>query len=327
MAKTIKFNLICNDKPIRNIDNLQDNFVIDDIIEYYHNGLLQRWLKVRGYEEELLHVESIDTTLSDTDIIKQLVAIFDIEKSESKIDEGIYIWTFRKEREKQYTHFEEIEHSRDGVLNEYSKGYRELCACIFDNPDDAPLIKASIKDIVNSYMWLFELNHRDFFYQLLSKDHKLAILCLLMNEKARKYYLPIKTKDSNCLDVLDINLPTQEGKDKKAMFDVINDIIKELEKDKKNTLGGNIKRNDIISENYWTPICEKECKCLILSMKTDDKIRSISKMDVYGYKVPKGDSCIDIFCDENKFMLLDGLEYQTKSYSTANSRGLLYMKV
>ena len=52
MAKTIKFNLICNDKPIRNIDNLQDNFVIDDIIEYYHNGLLQRWLKVRGYEEE-----------------------------------------------------------------------------------------------------------------------------------------------------------------------------------------------------------------------------------------------------------------------------------
>lgn len=327
MAKTIKFNLICNDKPVRNINNLQDNFVIDDIIEYYHNGLLQRWLKVRGYEEELQSVESIDSALSDTDIIKKLVEIFDIEVSESKIDEDIYIWTFRKEREKQYTHFKEIEYNRDNVLNEYSKDYTELCACIFNNPDEAPIIKATINDIVNNYMWLFKFNHRDFFYRLLSQGHKLAILCLLMNEKARKYYLPIKTKDSNYLDVLDINLPTQKGKDKKAMFAAINDIITELEKDKNNTLGGNILRNDIISEDYWTPICEKECKCMILSMKTDDKIRSISQMDVYGYKIPKGDSCIDVFCDENKFMLLDGIEYQTKSHSMASTRGLIYMKV
>lgn len=327
MAKTIKFNLICNDKPIRNVDNLQDNFVIDDIIDYYHNGLLQRWLKVRGYDKELQRVESIDSALSDTDIIKKLIAIFNIEKNESKIDEDIYIWTFRKAHEKLCAHLKELEQSRDEFLNEYSKGYKEQCEKILKNPNNVSNVKGAINIIVNNYNWLFQLNHRDFFYQLLSKDHKLAILCLLMNEKARKYYLPIKTKDSNCQDVLDINLPTQEGKDKKAMFDAINDIIKELEKDKNNTLGGNIERNDKTSENYWTPLCKKECKCLILSMKADDKIRSMSKMDVYGYKVPKGDSCIDIFCDENKFMLLDGLEYQTKSYSTASSRGLLYMKV
>lgn len=327
MAKTIKFNLICNDKPVRNINNLQDNFVIDDIIEYYHNGLLQRWLKVRGYEEELQSVESIDSALSDTDIIKKLVEIFDIEVSESKIDEDIYIWTFRKEREKQYTHFEEIEHRRADVLNEYSKGYNEQCSKIFNESNNASEIKGAIKIIMNDYEWLFELNHRYFFYKLLSKGHKLAILCLLMNEKARKYYLPIKTKDSNYLDVLDINLPSQKGKDKKDMFNAINNIITELEKDKNNTLGGNILRNEIISEDYWTPICEKECKCMILSMKTDDKIRSISKMDVYGYKIPKGDSCIDVFCDENKFMLLDGIEYQTKSHSMASTRGLIYMKV
>lgn len=52
MAKTIKFNLICDNKPIRTIEDLQDNFSIEDILKYYENGLLLRWLHVRGYHEE-----------------------------------------------------------------------------------------------------------------------------------------------------------------------------------------------------------------------------------------------------------------------------------
>lgn len=46
MAKTIKFNLICDNKPIRTIDDLQNNFLIEDVMEYYDNGLLDRWLEV-----------------------------------------------------------------------------------------------------------------------------------------------------------------------------------------------------------------------------------------------------------------------------------------
>lgn len=53
MAKTIKFNLICDDKPVRTIEDLQNNFSIEDVLSYYNNKLLQRWLEVRGYTEEL----------------------------------------------------------------------------------------------------------------------------------------------------------------------------------------------------------------------------------------------------------------------------------
>ncbi len=53
MAKTIKFNLICDNTPVRTIEDLQNNFSIEDVLNYYRNGLLCRWLKVRGYEEEL----------------------------------------------------------------------------------------------------------------------------------------------------------------------------------------------------------------------------------------------------------------------------------
>ena len=52
MAKTIKFNLICDNTPVRTIEDLQNNFSIEDVLDYYRNGLLCRWLKVRGYEEK-----------------------------------------------------------------------------------------------------------------------------------------------------------------------------------------------------------------------------------------------------------------------------------
>lgn len=61
MAKTIKFNLICDNKPIRTIEDLRENFSIEDVLEYYNNGLLQRWLLVRGYDEYLREVKNINS--------------------------------------------------------------------------------------------------------------------------------------------------------------------------------------------------------------------------------------------------------------------------
>lgn len=46
MAKTIKFNLICDEKPVRTIEDLQNSFSIEDVLNYYNNQLLHRWLRV-----------------------------------------------------------------------------------------------------------------------------------------------------------------------------------------------------------------------------------------------------------------------------------------
>ena len=39
MAKTIKFNLICDGNPVRNLEDLQNNFSIEDVLNYYSNKL------------------------------------------------------------------------------------------------------------------------------------------------------------------------------------------------------------------------------------------------------------------------------------------------
>ena len=57
MAKTIKFNLMIDEQPVRDIKGLQENFCIDDILDLYQNRLLQKWLDVRGFDEYLKKVE------------------------------------------------------------------------------------------------------------------------------------------------------------------------------------------------------------------------------------------------------------------------------
>ena len=44
MAKTIKFNLICDGYPARTIEDLQDHFSVEDLLDYYEKGLLAKRL-------------------------------------------------------------------------------------------------------------------------------------------------------------------------------------------------------------------------------------------------------------------------------------------
>ena len=77
MAKTIKFNLICDGKPIRTLDDLRNNFSVEDVLSYFQNGLLKRWLNVKGFSEELKKVSAI-TSRDEIEIITALIQIFGI---------------------------------------------------------------------------------------------------------------------------------------------------------------------------------------------------------------------------------------------------------
>lgn len=44
MAKTIKFNLICDEYPALTIEDLQNHFSVEDLLDYYEKGLLAKRL-------------------------------------------------------------------------------------------------------------------------------------------------------------------------------------------------------------------------------------------------------------------------------------------
>lgn len=90
MARIRRFNLVVDNCQISNLEELQENFCIEDILEEYHSKRLQKWLSTRNYDEELSRVEAIKDK-KDFDIAKKLVKIFDILQDDKEIEDSLYI--------------------------------------------------------------------------------------------------------------------------------------------------------------------------------------------------------------------------------------------
>lgn len=305
MAKTIKFNLICDEKPVRTIEDLQNNFSIEDILNYYNNRLLHRWLSVRGYDLELEKVCAITST-SPMEIIKELIRIFDVSADEKKVEESIYMLKYLDERKELCAIYERENYKAKSIIDDYEAGYRQLVDGILENPNDVAVIKANIAEIVSNYAWILKLNHRNLFYILLAKS-ALAIMCLLMNEKSRNYYLPIVVTAEDGTTWID----TEKNADKKAMFGFICQMIKQA--DFATLLEGNLMTFAGMTDGYWKDLEPKGKRYMIISMENGDYVRSAGHSG--------GDlSSSDIL---NKFVIVDGVDYKSNS----NTHKLLYMEV
>lgn len=304
MHKTIKFNLICDEKPVRTIEDLQNNFSIEDVLAYYNNQLLHRWLRVRGYEEELKAVSAITST-EPMEIIKELIRIFNVTADEEKVEESVYMLKYLEESKKLCAIYEQEKYNAAHIIKDYETGYRQLVDGILENPNDAAIIKANIAEIVSSYSWILELDHRNLFYTLAEKS-ELTIMCLLMNDKSRKYYLPFDVDGNGSLDI-----DVDDNADKKAMFENICSLIQQS--DFANSLGSNLKIFSGDTDGYWKDLEPKGKHYMIISMGVGDYVR------------PAGQTGGDLSHKDvlNQFRIINGMDY--KSYSTI--RKLLYMEV
>lgn len=89
--------MILNVYPVRNLEGLQEYFSIKDMLKYFRNGLLLRWLEVRRYKKEYDAVEKIGAEESNKDIYKKLIQIFDMEIEEAYIEKSIKILEYLEE--------------------------------------------------------------------------------------------------------------------------------------------------------------------------------------------------------------------------------------
>lgn len=299
MAKTIKFNLICDGNPIRTLEDLQENFSIEDILEYYNSKLLHKWLSVRGYSDELNRVKEITETDSMI-IIKKLINIFNIEVEEKRINESVFILQHEANRKKMYDEFKDKSYKVDNVIMSYKKGYESLIESIIKNKSDISIIKTSINEIFERYTWIFVLDHRELFYKFL-EDAPIAIFAMLTNEKTRGFFINTESNDTLI----------KNDSDKDEMFNVICDLINERELTK--ILGDNLLSFCGQTDSYWKDIEPKNKKFMLLKINTDDYARSSGCMnEKLGYN--------DVL---EKFPILDGIDYMSKS----STQKLLYMEV
>lgn len=305
MAKTIKFNLICDDKPVRTIEDLQNNFSIEDVLAYYNNKLLHRWLDVRGYTDQLEKVNGI-TVEKPIEIIKALIKIFNVVCDDKNVEESVYMLEFLAGRQLRCTEYNKRNYEVSRIIEDYKIGYIQLVDEILENPTDVARIKANISEMTSNYAWILKLNHRNLFYVLRDRS-MLAIMCLLMNEESRKYYLPTEKKKEDGTTVMD----TAFSNDKATMFRNICSMI--TTPGFETGLGENLITFAGVTDGYWKDIEPKGKKYMIISMGSGDYVRSAG---LSGGDLGSEDTL-------NKFVIVDGIDYKSNSAT----RRLLYMEV
>jgi hypothetical protein len=149
---------------------------------------LLRWLEVRGYEYEKRKVSEIQSQ-TNVEVAKDLIRIFNIETDENEIEKSIYMLQFFEEQRELFDCYQENKNKLQQIIDDYHIGYNQLVEDLYDDQCEIARIKANIENMVTNYRWLIELNHREMFWNLVNSRSVSAIMCLLMNEITRKYYL------------------------------------------------------------------------------------------------------------------------------------------
>ncbi len=260
---------------------------------------------MRGYKKEYDQISRFTCT-EPIEIVKSLIKIFEVETDDEKITQGIYMLQYLNEKRELLQIYEEQSTQVNAMIDDYVTGYRQMIDGIVQNPDDIALIKANIAEIVDQYLYLFQLDYRNLF-KLLSVKSYLAIMCLLMQEQARNYYLPSIQADAKGTEYAQEDF----DEDKKELYRDLCGIIKSSTFKEK--LGAHLQRFSGNTEAYWKDIKPSEGKYMIISMQTGDYVRSAGKSGGdLGYE--------DIL---NHFVILDGIDYKSNNAS----HELLYMEV
>ncbi len=321
MAKTIKFNLISDEHPIRTIEELQNNFSVEDVLAYFKSGILERWLDVRGYDKEKKEVAKIDKKLDKFEQISEIIKIFNIEKDSQKIDDAIYNLYYEERRIKDLEKYNKYKYATKTVVNDYFSNYEELVNKIIEDPTNAALIKTNIKAIIEDYENIFNKDFRSLFNRLISTS-PLAVLYLLSNEKARLKYLPIIdtiTTDGVTKEVSDLT----SNPDKNQMYNVIKiqfydlsyGVIKGVDSKAKEVLNTQLKHYTKNTEGHFYPVEPEGKKIMVIYVS--DSVKVMSPAGNYGSN-PVGSEI------NGKFEILDGIQFSSNSSDRNN---LYYVEV
>ena len=296
MAKLIKFNLILDGNPIRTIEQLQDNFSLEDILSYYNSGMLLRWLEVRGFTQQFEAVSAIDKSADIKTVITRLVEIFEMDDvTAADIEEKIEFLTYQKKERMQNAQYQKAGYAKQQILLEYHKSFKKLVDDMIANKQNMAILKAAAAEMERNYSGAFCASYYQLFLLLLENAPK-AIFAMLTRETFRKVWL--------------------EGLDNYP-------FTKEIEKKISNKLQQSTTLQTLLDtdvkfcqrkDSGFVPIIEPGNKIMVLYLSDGAYIRNSG---VLYEKMSKKDV-------EGKFPLLNGLDYNSNGYGGYK---LLYMEV
>lgn len=315
MTKTSKFKLILDDYPVRTIEQLQEHFEIEDILKYFENELLLRWLHVRGYEKQYESVKRIDKSLEKKEIVKELLKIFEIDNlDESNIGKIIELHLNLDKEKELNTNKEKNVCPPPHNIQEYFLEYDRLITHMEENKDSLSVLKRDAILMEQKYLELFKANNHDIYYRLLNTAPK-AIYAILTRDALKKVWLDerdnieIYTNMQSSI-LTGIKAKKILGKDLKVVNEDTDGVT--YYKDRVSLMISRGFGNNISNEK-WYPVESFGKKLMVISIEQGVFVRNAG---AYSEKLTD----VDV---NNKLLLFNGLEYQCDR----NYFEVLYMEV
>ncbi|WP_120944680.1 hypothetical protein [Helicobacter labacensis] len=196
--KLAKFALTCDGEKITSLEQLKEHFNLLDVLEHYKTKTLWRWLRSRGYQNELAGIEAITAT-QDTEILSALCGVFGIEadlqviqetpKNHQRMQENEVLKAELKACKEQLQALQATPPVSAPNFGDYFKSYNALKEKFF-NAQDFESGKAILKELDQNYTELFEMNGCNIITPLHAKvlsqrdapslEH-IFLLCLLVH--------------------------------------------------------------------------------------------------------------------------------------------------
>jgi len=135
MAKIMIRLIMSDNKEVRNLEELREHFDLEKVVEYYKNGRLLKWLRVRLFDAEADAVEALDENADDFQ--QELCSIFGVEFNGNSVD--VEEITQRQERlamlreitdEEEYIrHIDQVAFDQEDLGDLLSKGVETVYLC------------------------------------------------------------------------------------------------------------------------------------------------------------------------------------------------------
>jgi len=184
MTKMIKFNLILDGKPVRDLEGLQQNYNLDDIYATFQSGVLARWLEVRGYDEHLAKIKAVEST-DEIFIAEELAKIFNVTPSGDEVRKSVYAAQFRKKEKENLEKLEKNKFEHDQVISKYHEGYNILLNEIKGKSNDYLFLKQAVSSLWDNYRQLFIVDFTR-FYEEMASQCLLIFFTMLANDNYRQ---------------------------------------------------------------------------------------------------------------------------------------------
>ena len=179
MARLIKIPLYVGGKGCKTLDEIRDNFNIEDILKAFKDGTLKRWFEAQALTDEITKIDNISIE-DDINTANGLCRFFmGDEVSEEQINKIIYPLKFKLEEREILHRYAKLKEQRNEIIKDYHEGYKKLLSELdSEKGNDYSFVKEAVQHIFENYFELWRISLGRFYKHYIERS-PLVILALL----------------------------------------------------------------------------------------------------------------------------------------------------